>query len=602
MVAEYYVVDGAGMDAQGITITAKDPLAFCDAKKSQAPVLSTGRLADDYDASTTAMALSPTGIGDAEYPASGYLCLGGKEIVEFTRSADALTVVRAQHGTAAKSHDEGASAQLCLVYTAQNPATICHDLLTNYTEGFDPSWADLTAWQTEATSYIDHLYTAIIPVPTEVKALLNELVEQAGLSIWWDVEAQAVQFQSLRPVAPDATLYDDDIVDAGSLGVKEQLDKRVSQVWTWFGIQDPTDKNGKEDNYQNAAVRFSDTRELEYTLPAIRKITSRWMSANNRAAAERLNDMLIARYTDPPRKASFSMLSTVDPKPLLGKGIRLGGKVFQGPTGAEEPINAYVISVEPGPEHWGFQVEEMNFIDLAADNVRTIYIDVDQFNVDLAELYASLYGPAPSNLVLHVRISSGVYIGSVDTALPAFDAGGDGDWPGLAEIHVHVAAGAAIMGAGGKGAGYGADTAEAGGVALKARRTIYLHNAGTVGGGGGGGGRLVESTYSLQFAGGGGGSGYNRREAGVRYGGRGGLADGTDGRAAHIGRGEGGAIFTEAGSARAGDGGLLGSAGQRPNAPYGSTATDGGAGGPAIDGASFTTVDGAGQVYGTQVN
>jgi hypothetical protein len=90
---EHYIITSAVMDAAGISIQAKDFLALCDTKKAQAPDISNGRLlaAIATTAATTAT-LTPAGIGNDEYPASGKLCLSGKEIVSFTRSGDVLTI------------------------------------------------------------------------------------------------------------------------------------------------------------------------------------------------------------------------------------------------------------------------------------------------------------------------------------------------------------------------------------------------------------------------------------------------------------------------------------------------------------------------------
>src|SRR5262249_4787134 len=88
METRHYVIettDGPTLDAV-YTIEAKDVLKLADDDRSQAPALSTGTLAGSIDAVTTTAALSPSGIGNLDYPASGYVCIGGKEICAFTRS------------------------------------------------------------------------------------------------------------------------------------------------------------------------------------------------------------------------------------------------------------------------------------------------------------------------------------------------------------------------------------------------------------------------------------------------------------------------------------------------------------------------------------
>ena len=94
--------------------------------------LSNGRLAGSIDNSTTAATLTPTGLGNEEYPASGHICLGGKEIVSFTRSGDALTVTRGQLGSTAHSHNAGDRAQLVLYFDGDDVADIIHYLFTEH--------------------------------------------------------------------------------------------------------------------------------------------------------------------------------------------------------------------------------------------------------------------------------------------------------------------------------------------------------------------------------------------------------------------------------------------------------------------------------------
>jgi hypothetical protein len=600
MRVEHYVIDTAVSDAQGITITAKDPLAFCEAKKSQAPALSTGRLLLARDTDDTAVTLTPTGVGDLEYPASGFVCLSGKEVCAFTRSGDNMTLVRDYLGTGPKSHEADALVQLCLVYDGEAVGDIVYDLLVNYTEGVDPAWADLPAWQAEASSYVGHLYHRIVPAPTEVSQLVNELLEQAGCSVWWDLEGQAIRFQSLRPVLPDASLYDDDIIEAGSLVVKEQPGSRVSQAWTYYGIIDPTDKAAKEENFAMAVLRLDDSRELEYTLPAIRKTMSRWINSINRPAAERLNAMLLSRYVDAPRDLSFRLHAEVTNKPVLGTGIRIQSSQFQDATGASTVVNAYVVSVEPGHDYYSYEAQELNFADVAPDNEKTIYIDTDRFNVVLRDLYDSLYEEPPADLILHVRLAPGVYIGSTDGS-PSFTVGDTGDWPGGAVIHIWADASTnGIVGYGGWAAGYGFDVAEDGGTALHVRRAITLHLAGLLAGGGGGGGRLVATSPYFQFAGGGGGAGFNFLDGTLRRGGQGGSYGGSQGSAAA--GGPGGSLYVDGGEAYAGDGGGLGQVGETPYATPGTTSSPGGDAGPAVDGHSFVTYDSSGTILGAQIN
>ena len=69
-----------GPDRNGkVSITAKDILKLADDKKAQCPVLNTGRLGADVTDSATTATLTPSGVGDDEYPASGHVAIGGRK-------------------------------------------------------------------------------------------------------------------------------------------------------------------------------------------------------------------------------------------------------------------------------------------------------------------------------------------------------------------------------------------------------------------------------------------------------------------------------------------------------------------------------------------
>src|SRR5690606_15161099 len=77
--------DGPTPDGK-YTIVATDILKFADGDRALAPRASNGFLVSAIDEDDTEAILSPAGIGDLEYPSSGYVAIGGKEICAFTRS------------------------------------------------------------------------------------------------------------------------------------------------------------------------------------------------------------------------------------------------------------------------------------------------------------------------------------------------------------------------------------------------------------------------------------------------------------------------------------------------------------------------------------
>lgn len=578
-----YVIDSLVAQGESVSIVAKDPLILTDKKRAQAPRMSNGVLASAISSTDGSLTLSPPGIGDFEYPPSGKVAIAGKEICTFTRSGDVLTLTqRGASGTEAQNHNEGDRVQLVLTFDAAPPADIVIDLLVGFTPGIDPVWINVGEWQEEVNEYINRLYTAEIAEPTPVVDLLNELIEQVGLVLWWDPTMTRLMLQSLRPVESGARLYSEDHMMVGSFKAAEQPQRRISEVWTYFGLRNPLEPLDEASNYKAAIATVDPEAGADYGQPAIKRIFSRWISDNNRGAAARLNSMLLARYRDAPRKFSFSLYNTIEEVPSLGGGFRLDHWTLQDDTGASVPVPAQVTSLEQQIDRYVVDAQESIYVqqdDL--ETVRLIFLDQDQFNVNLRTVHDSIY-PAPEDGD-QIRVYVNGHIGS-RTSSPAFDVG---SWP--ANIDIEIIVNGRIQGRGGFGGHHLFDSSlngGNGGTAFFTRYPVKVSNLGRIdgGGGGGGAGQLVNLGTELEpifrSGPGGGGAGFNpglamfpAQQGTIDAGGNGGTDVTTGG--AGGGPGQPGAF---------GGGGL------------------GGAAGAAVDGESFITYDVVGLIRGPRIN
>lgn len=575
----------------GYRITAKDILKLADNDRAQAPLPSNGFIVAGIDDNDLSITLSPSGIGNSEYPASGYLALGGDECVSFTRSGDVCTIVRGQLNTTAVAHDAGVRAQLILRYFGEDPADIIHDLLTTYA-GVDPDYIPLTSWQTETLNYLQQNYTAHIAEPTSVNKLVSELVEQAALAIWWEPLTQLIRLQVLRGIPTTTATFDEDNTLEGSLAVREQPNTRLSQVFVYFGLKTPLLPLDQENSFRSSALSVISTLEAGYQLPVIKKVFSRWIPFGARSVAVRLGDLQLGRFRDPPRRFNLELFRHGEESPTLGGGYRLKSWTIQDTTGASVAAPLQITRLNPLSDRYQIEAEEMLFVTLDPADLtdRVLIIDSSINDVNLREMHDSIY-PEPSGsesppVTLTVYIESEVIVGSSSPSSPALNVG---DWPSGIDITVFVRG--RIQGAGGVGGNgyFGDNNGGAGGVALYTRENIDLvldEGAGEIWGGGGGGG-------GDEGPAGGGGAG--------QIPGAGGLSD--------IGGGDGSSGTTEAGGngndtlglpfTAAGDGGGPGQDGQ--NFPAGGSGV-GGAAGAAIDGLSFITKTGAGDIRGDEVN
>jgi len=627
MDVRHYIIesfDGPTTDGS-FTITAKDVLKLADEDRAQAPRPSNGFLAAGINSSTTSATLSPTGIGNAEYPASGFVNIGGKEVCAFTRSGNTLTLTRAQKNTTAAAHDANERVQLCLVYSAQTPAEIIEDLLVNYAE-VDGDYIDSTAWADEVDSYLDLVYTTTIAEPTPVEKLCSELIEQAALALWWDDVAQQLRLRVIRAVPAAAEVFTRDNVCEGSLTSNEQPDRRISSVLTFFGMRSPLEGVDDTSNYLSSALTTNTDAIAEYGSDKIKIIYSRWIPFGGLTVAERLNGFQLGRFRDPPRRFNLDVFKYGNLTPILGAGYQLSANNLQDATGAQEIVPIQVTSLNPGADLYEVEAEEMRFDDtfLGENDVnnRVITIDVNATNVNLRTLHDTLY-PAPTEsdaatVTVTCIIQSGVIVSASSATAKAFDVG---SWPaGWDQDNLIIINNGSIRGAGGKGgnrvSGYTnvGLAGQKGGTAFYTRENVTLDNNGSILAGGGGGGSGGGATWGYGFpsnqrdelssGAGGGGAGIAGGPGGSPNGATGGSASGASGR--------NGETRENSYGGDGGDGGDVGQAGHagesgrsQAHGPFPAVNTSGAAGGAAgnaVDGNSFITYQSTGTRTGLIVN
>lgn len=505
METRHFIVDTfSGPDSSGnVSLVLKDALKLADSKKAQAPIISIGALNADILSTDTSITLSPIGAGD-DYPASGVIAIGGDEIATYGgRTGDTLTgIVRGQYSTEAIDHTEGARVQLCLQYSAQKVTAIIYDLLVNYAR-VPASYIPLASWTTEDDTYIQRQYSALIAEPTAVNELINELLEQTASSVWWDDSSKLMQFRVLKAVDDSAALYDDNLINADSFSSADQNDKRVSQVWTYYGQINPLEPQDDPSNYSRSQVTISPESEQNFEgTPSIKRIYSRWITETGADAAQRLNLLILSRYTTPPRLISWALMRNQSLiVPQLGSGYRVSSWTIQEPTGKTSVVPVQVVQVKTDNTMHRVIAEEVLYSETVAPddpNVKRISIDSTRTNLNLYDTaLASPFLPPQTGDTYIFTIAPGVVIGSEDTSLYALDT--DNRWPEGVNIQVVISAGVYVVGRGGAGgaatltATFGApflsaQAGQSGGPALLARYPVTIDNQGAIGGGGGGGG------------------------------------------------------------------------------------------------------------------
>ena len=521
MTTRYFLIeDFDGPTPQGqYTITAKDILKLADGDRAQAPRLSNGYLGSTLTIGAGSFTIQPAGIGDSEYPASGYIAIGGKEICSFTRSGNNFTIARAQKNTTAVEHAADDRIQLCLIYNAQTPADILYDLFINY--AYVPaSYINLTDWQGEVNAHLQRLYSTTIADPIAVKTLAAELIEQAALALWESDTDQTIKLQVLRQIITQQSFTQDNIIES-SLNLKEQPGTRINEVWTYYGQRNPLVNVTEPSNYRSTLATVDLQSESDFGASAIKIIFARWIPDFGQTIAERVNTLQLARYSTPPRQFSFMSHRFGDIIPQLGAGYNLEAWVIQDATGLSASVPIQITRLNADESAYQIEAEEATMAEIAVEDLsnRTITIDSNYNNFNLRTIHDTLYpapetGESPTTTITCI-INSGVIIGAAGGYGVAFDIG---DWPSGVVIILDIRG--RIQGNGGSG-GLPGDGG-GGGTALTLARPVFVKYGAAAqiwGGGGGGGGTYKNAPYFALGGGGGagtiGGSGANSYGEGI---------------------------------------------------------------------------------------
>lgn len=426
----FVITDFSGPDSDGnVEIRGKDLLTLAENSKAQAPRVSTGKLLAAITNVSGTGTLTPAGIGNLEYPASGHVRIE-KEIIVFTRSADTLTfTTRGTKGTTAAAHSENANVQLCLVYDAQSPQDILFDLLTEYA-GIGAYYLDTDQWDAETLDYLPRLYSAFIAEPEGVASLVGEMCEQMYFTVWFDERDNKIKIRAVRTAADDEihTLNDNAHLLQDSVSWRDLPDQIVTQAWIYYGQINPTQKLDEAANY--AAVEVVANLEAEdpkqNNSQNIKKIFSRWIGVGSAAAAVDLGERIIRRYSNAPRECSFQ-LDAKDREIWLSSFVRLTNRLNVDVYGAPAAADLQVYQAEEMEVGTRFAYVAQEFIpplesEVVNTNARPLIISSDMLNVNLREYYEREYGTPTGTEIVTLTIRSGVTIGG-DTAGGGFNVG-----------------------------------------------------------------------------------------------------------------------------------------------------------------------------------
>jgi hypothetical protein len=357
----HYVITDMGMDSNGsVTIDGKDVLDLAGNKKATCPRQTQGVLVEDITATATSFTMTPEGIGDAEYAASGRVVIGS-EVMAFTRSGDVMTVTRGQNNTDAAAHSSADAVQLCFEASRQRLDDVIYDLLVNYA-GIPSSFIPLSDWEAEVTRWGTSIeLTTVIPKPEGVSDLVGELAV-LGVNIWWDDVAQKVRLKMVRPPDGDDvyTINDDNAIKSAS--VIDLDEDRITRVAFFSAQIDPTKSVTATDNYKQQWLFVDPESEsdLQYNSSKTREIFCRWLNTGDATTIRIAARRLLQRLKDAPQRFTV-VLDAKDNAIAPTDVLRVTSSVFVDETGAGRMQPMQVLSVKDKRSGHDFEVMAQSY-------------------------------------------------------------------------------------------------------------------------------------------------------------------------------------------------------------------------------------------------
>ena len=250
---ESYVIDSISQPNENGDVSIKmiDELILTESSKAKAPAISSGSVSVLLtDVSTLLTFTTPITEEYGAVSATGSISIE-KEIMTYTvATSTTMNIARAQNGTEAAQHEVGETVQKCLVFDDENIIDIITGLINDYTK-IDSSYIPMTDWAALKTGDLaNYNLTRVLYKPIDVKKLLNELIQIAGLSMYVDVIDDSIVIVAVPDFAsPEIELNDDQHLGRGSVNVQPSYKDQITRQAIWWDKRDATESND-EKNYR----------------------------------------------------------------------------------------------------------------------------------------------------------------------------------------------------------------------------------------------------------------------------------------------------------------------------------------------------------------
>lgn len=537
-----YLIDSFNIKNDVASFKGQDPLILTEDKKSKIPLASNatlltgGGVDDSIDDSSTQITYKDEAAFYFGPAGTTVFVRIESELLQCTVLSDFVLTIdfRAAWGTEKKDHNKGSSIQDAKVY--QNVHFV--DILTDLFSAAKIPSRFIGDYSSLKTQYPDLTYTRPITKPTEVKKLVDEIVVNADITLWYDEEGAEIRIRKVSDVnLQPVSLNENDHIRQGSVQVTRKPDMQYTRASSYWAQSDATKESGEE-NYQVGYIAVNldtESASKKGEVNEYKQFFNNWLtnSPSDYAKGSAVVQKFIDRSEDVPVELQFDI-------DLESYGATQGGEVDLGAVinvstskvcdiyGNNQAKNYQITSIKQNPD-FSFRVTSMLYQEPISGVDIDFIINTNKENYDLSTEFSP---PAGSYTVY---IEQGVTIGSTSTSTPAFTTGSQ-----AAGVSLKIINRGAIYGAGGSGGD--------GGIAIAPNPNDNPEKVIENGAHGSNGGPAVEVTCPCEIDTG----------SGAIFGGGGG-AGGSQSLASSIATGAG--LFAIAGNGGSGGAGYVGGAG-----------------------------------------
>ena len=528
----FFVTGISGFTSDGrIQISARDIFSVYSDKNVKIPAVNSGKLLADTLVGATSFTLDPAGIGNEQYSASGYMCIGS-DIFAFTRSGDSVTIGARYGSSEASAHSAGDVVQQCLYINAKRVKECMETVLIDGAK-MPAEYLDTAQWNSEQTAYLPRSYTRMIAKPEGLEDCLGSMSMSMYFYPFWNDRENVMQIRAVRPAQDDTIYHISDVtwIESDSSSMSDEVDQLYTQTIVNYGQRDPT-KGDEATNYSMREIFFTDGGEAEKNgIDRIMEIWAKWIPRLSSATAVELAEKFSARYSATPRRYNFIIPARGFENIWVGDFVQLDVWQSVDALGNRAPMNLQILSAQYTRSRDQIKLSGQEFVfEKPIDpSEKNLIIGDDVNNYNLYDAFLAEFGIAPSaSDKIRLTIRAGVVVGSDDVDDPSLYI--PATIPLGATIQIDNFG--TIAGHGGHGwrSGYDIYTwprLGCGGDAIRTARDISINNLGTIGGGGGGA-RLSDPSVSTKATGGGAGRnvGSGSGTVGVYFGADGSLLSG----------------------------------------------------------------------------